>query len=145
MTTIPPFHNPTKSAPRPFLAQVDDQLNKRIDDDTAKLVDCFTDIVRIGENKDKDKFKVAQEGYQIESQAAQIVRSCESLLSLTNELKQYLLLNDSQTLAQLRKTQSEKLTESTNMIKSKIGTMRSELAKAIFDLETVYYRSLTDE
>lgn len=24
-------------------------------------------------NKDKDKFKVAQEGYQIESQAAQIV------------------------------------------------------------------------
>lgn len=73
------------------------------------------------------------------------MRSCESLLSLTNELKQYLLLNDSQTLAQLRKTQSEKLTESTNMIRSKVDTMRSELAKAIFDLETVYYRSLTDE
>lgn len=55
MTTIPPFHNPTKSAPRPFLSQVDDQLNKRIDDDTAKLVDCFTDIVRIGEVKEYNK------------------------------------------------------------------------------------------
>jgi hypothetical protein len=28
----------------------------------------------IKKNKDKDKFKVAQEGYQIESQAAQIVK-----------------------------------------------------------------------
>ncbi|KAG1221198.1 hypothetical protein G6F35_006162 [Rhizopus arrhizus] len=132
-------------APRPFLVQVDDQYNKRIDDDISKLVDCYTDIVRIGENKDKDKFKVAQEGYQIESQAAQIVRSCESLLSLTNELKQFLLLNDAETLAQLRKTQSEKLVESTTTIKSKVNTMRSELSKAVFDLETVYYRSLIDE
>lgn len=145
MTTIPSFHSSNKSAPRPFLVQVDDQYNKRIDDDISKLVDCYTDIVRIGENKDKDKFKVAQEGYQIESQAAQIVRSCESLLSLTNELKQFLLLNDAETLAQLRKTQSEKLVESTTTIKSKVNTMRSELSKAVFDLETVYYRSLIDE
>jgi hypothetical protein len=73
------------------------------------------------------------------------VRSCESLLSLTNELKQFLLLNDAETLAQLRKTQSEKLVESTTTIKSKVNTMRSELSKAVFDLETVYYRSLIDE
>ncbi|CAO3679872.1 unnamed protein product [Rhizopus stolonifer] len=145
MTSIPPFHPSTKSAPRPFLAQVENQYNKRIDDDVAKLVDCYTDIVRIGENKDKDKFKVAQEGYQIESQAAQIVRSCESLLSLTNELKQFLLLNDAQTLAQLRKAQSEKLVESTTTIKSQVNLMKDELSKAVFDLETVYYRSLTDE
>ncbi|RCH88792.1 hypothetical protein CU098_010507, partial [Rhizopus stolonifer] len=91
------------------------------------------------------KFKVAQEGYQIESQAAQIVRSCESLLSLTNELKQFLLLNDAQTLAQLRKAQSEKLVESTTTIKSQVNLMKDELSKAVFDLETVYYRSLTDE
>lgn len=53
MTSIPPFHSSTKSAPRPFLAQVEDQYNKRIDDDVAKLVDCYTDIVRIGEVKKK--------------------------------------------------------------------------------------------
>lgn len=49
MTTIPSFHSSNKSAPRPFLVQVDDQYNKRIDDDISKLVDCYTDIVRIGE------------------------------------------------------------------------------------------------
>lgn len=48
MTTIPSFHSSNKSA-RPFLVQVDDQYNKRIDDDISKLVDCYTDIVRIGE------------------------------------------------------------------------------------------------
>ncbi|KAI9258565.1 surfeit locus protein 5 subunit 22 of mediator complex-domain-containing protein [Sporodiniella umbellata] len=145
MASIPPFHSSNKSAPRPFLDQVEDQYNKRIDDDVSKLVDCYTDIVRIGENKDKDKFKVAQEGYQIESQAAQIVRSCESLLSLTNELKQFLLLNDAQTLGQLRKAQSEKLVESTTTIKNQVISMKDELSKAVFDLETVYYRPLADE
>lgn len=73
------------------------------------------------------------------------MRSCESLLSLTNELKQFLLLNDAQTLAQLRKAQSEKLVESTTTIKSQVNLMKDELSKAVFDLETVYYRSLTDE
>ncbi|CAO3644212.1 unnamed protein product [Mucor hiemalis] len=66
----------TQTGPRPVLLQIENQYNKRIDDDVAKLVDCFTDIVKVGENKDKDKFKVAQEGYQIESQAAQIVSMC---------------------------------------------------------------------
>ena len=34
---------------RQSLIHAEDQYNKRIDDDIAKLVDCFTDIVRVGE------------------------------------------------------------------------------------------------
>ncbi|KAI8095384.1 surfeit locus protein 5 subunit 22 of mediator complex-domain-containing protein [Thamnidium elegans] len=134
----------TQTGPRPVLLQIEDQFNKRIDDDVGKLVDCFTDIVKVGENKDKDKFKVAQEGYQIESQAAQIVRSCESLLSLIGELKQNLLLNDTKTLSKLRKTQSVKLEKDTLAIKDQLATMKEELAETIYDLESVSYRSLTD-
>ncbi|KAI8092167.1 surfeit locus protein 5 subunit 22 of mediator complex-domain-containing protein [Gilbertella persicaria] len=143
MATLPPFAGPS-AGPRPVLLQIEDQYNKRIDDDVAKLVDCFTDIVKVGENKDKDKFKVAQEGYQIESQAAQIVRSCESLLSLVGELKQSLLLNDTKTLSKLRQARSEKLTENTVAIKERILTIKKELADTVYDLESVYYRSLTD-
>lgn len=39
----------TQTGPRPVLLQIEDQYNKRIDDDVAKLVDCFTDIVKVGE------------------------------------------------------------------------------------------------
>ncbi|KAI9274957.1 surfeit locus protein 5 subunit 22 of mediator complex-domain-containing protein [Helicostylum pulchrum] len=134
----------TQTGPRPVLLQIEDQFNKRIDDDVGKLVDCFSDIVKVGENKDKDKFKVAQEGYQIESQAAQIVRSCESLLSLIGELKQNLLLNDTKTLSKLRKTQSVKLEKDTLAIKDQMATMKEELAETVYDLESVSYRSLTD-
>ncbi|KAI7892137.1 surfeit locus protein 5 subunit 22 of mediator complex-domain-containing protein [Mucor mucedo] len=143
MTSLPPFAA-TQTGPRPILLQIEEQFNKRIDEDVGKLVDCFSDIVKVGENKDKDKFKVAQEGYQIESQAAQIVRSCESLLSLIGELKQNLLLNDTKTLSKLRKTQSEKLEDNTMAIKAQMQVMKKELAETIYDLESTTYRSLTD-
>ncbi|KAI8644572.1 surfeit locus protein 5 subunit 22 of mediator complex-domain-containing protein [Parasitella parasitica] len=143
MATLPQF-NTTQTGPRPVLLQIEDQYNKRIDDDVGKLIDCFTDIVKVGENKDKDKFKVAQEGYQIESQSAQIVRSCESLLSLIGELKQNLLLNDTKTLTTLRQTRSERLVENTTAIKDRMMVMKKELAETVYDLEAVFYRSLTD-
>ncbi|KAF7731819.1 Mediator of RNA polymerase II transcription subunit 22 [Apophysomyces ossiformis] len=144
MATLPPFSNVTPSSTRPMLLQIEDKYNKRIDDDIAKLVDCFADIVKVGENKDKDKFKVAQEGYQIESQTAQIVRSSESLLGLITELKQHLLLNDTQTLSQLMKERSEKLIRHNTEIKEKIENIKLELETAIYDMESVYYRSLSD-
>jgi hypothetical protein len=50
MTTLPQFTT-TQVGPRPVLLQIEDQYNKRIDDDVAKLVDCFTDIVKVGEVK----------------------------------------------------------------------------------------------
>lgn len=48
MATLPQF-NTTQTGPRPVLLQIEDQYNKRIDDDVGKLVDCFTDIVKVGE------------------------------------------------------------------------------------------------
>ncbi|ORY96930.1 surfeit locus protein 5 subunit 22 of mediator complex-domain-containing protein [Syncephalastrum racemosum] len=126
-----------------FPARMEDQYNKRIDDDIAKLVDCFADIIRVGENKDKDKFRVAEEGYQIESQSAQIVRSTESLLSLITELKQHLLLNDTQTLSRLTNNRIQRLDTQKKAIRDTILDMREELTSTISDLETVYFRSLT--
>ncbi|KAF1804379.1 hypothetical protein FB192DRAFT_1279700 [Mucor lusitanicus] len=121
MATLPQF-NTSQTGPKPVLVQIEDQYNKRIDDDIGKLVDCFTDIVKVGE----------------------IVRSCESLLSLIGELKQNLLLNDTKTLTTLRQTRSERLIENTTAIKDRMQLMKKELAETVYDLETVFYRSLTD-
>lgn len=45
--------NPTSgtASARSTLLSMEDQYNKRIDDDISKLVDCFADIVKIGEVK----------------------------------------------------------------------------------------------
>lgn len=65
-------------------------------------------------------------------------------MSLIGELKQNLLLNDTKTLAKLRQTKSDELKENTNVIKDKVANMKKELAETVYDLESVFYRSLTD-
>ncbi|KAI8338996.1 surfeit locus protein 5 subunit 22 of mediator complex-domain-containing protein [Chlamydoabsidia padenii] len=139
------YMNPvSQTTTRSMLQHMEDQYNKRIDDDISKLVDCYNDIVKIGEINDKDKFKVSQEGYQVESQAAQIVRSSESLLILIKELKQFLLLNDTKTLTALTEQRSMALSTQTTEIKNVVQDLRKDVAAAIYDMESVYYRSLTD-
>lgn len=48
MATLPQFST-SQTGLKPVLVQIEDQYNKRIDDDIGKLVDCFTDIVKVGE------------------------------------------------------------------------------------------------
>lgn len=48
MATLPQFST-SQTGPKPVLVQIEEQYNKRIDDDIGKLVDCFTDIVKVGE------------------------------------------------------------------------------------------------
>lgn len=50
MATLPPFAA-SQTGPRPVLLQIEEQFNKRIDEDVGKLVDCFSDIVKVGEVK----------------------------------------------------------------------------------------------
>ncbi|CAO3666572.1 unnamed protein product [Umbelopsis vinacea] len=128
---------------KPILLQLEEQYTKRVDDDVLKLVDSFADIIRVTEIESKDKFKVTQEGYQIESQTAQIIRSAESLLGLITELKQILLLNDTKTLTQLSDTRTKDLQEPKTAIKSEMYKIKMELDAAIFDMENTVYRNLT--
>ncbi|CAM0135039.1 unnamed protein product [Umbelopsis sp. WA50703] len=145
MAGLPPQHNNPAQAggSKPILLQLEEQYTKRVDDDVLKLVDSFADIIRVAEIEKKDKFKVTQEGYQIESQTAQIIRSAESLLGLITELKQMLLLNDTKTLTHLSDTRNKDLQAPKTAIKSKMYKIKTELDAAIFDMENVLYRNLT--
>jgi hypothetical protein len=72
------------------------------------------------------------------------VRSSESLLILIKELKQFLLLNDTKTLTTLTEQRSIALSTQTAEIKNVVQDLRKDVAAAIYDMESVYYRSLTD-
>ncbi|CAO3688185.1 unnamed protein product [Umbelopsis ramanniana] len=147
MAGLPPQHNnPAQlGGNKPILLQLEEQYTKRVDDDVLNLrVNAhMTNTPLPVPIENKDKFKVTQEGYQIESQTAQIIRSAESLLGLITELKQILLLNDTKTLTQLSDTRTKDLREPKTAIKSEMSKIKTELDAAVFDMENVLYRNLT--
>ena len=111
-----------------------------------------------------DKFRVAQEEYQIEIQTANIVgtlagaltlvqslhsfgyrisskvRSAEGLLYLITELKQSFLLNDTKTLAHFAKKRAVALQTQKQEIKRTIMQLKKEVDSAVLELEDCYYR-----
>ena len=65
------------------------------------------------------------------------VRSCESLLTMTHDLKATLLLNDTQTLMQLHENRRKALNARTLKIKSKIIQLNDAVSDAIWEMESV--------
>ncbi|KAJ9056319.1 hypothetical protein DSO57_1034384 [Entomophthora muscae] len=80
--------------PSALAYQITSELNERLDIDIDSLIGSFSDIIKCSKVQDKDKYRIQQEQYQIECRAANLVRSCESILTLIAEMKQSLLLND---------------------------------------------------
>lgn len=62
-----------------YLKEVEERYNRRLDTDVQVLLDSFNDIVRVASIQDKDKFRVAQEAFQIELRASNIVSPFHSL------------------------------------------------------------------
>ena len=65
------------------------------------------------------------------------VRACESLLTMTHDLKATLLLNDTQTLMQLHENRRKALNARTQKIKSKILRLNDVISEAIWEMECV--------
>ncbi|KAI8586704.1 surfeit locus protein 5 subunit 22 of mediator complex-domain-containing protein [Geranomyces variabilis] len=87
------------------VAYTEAELNKKLDKEIDVLIQNLTHIVEAStlqqpaladasELEPKDRYKIAQEKQLMQGAAANIVNSCESLLTLTSDLKQALLLND---------------------------------------------------
>ncbi|KAI8906527.1 surfeit locus protein 5 subunit 22 of mediator complex-domain-containing protein [Powellomyces hirtus] len=87
------------------MVYTEEDLNKRLDTDIDVLLGSLTHIVESATLRQpsltdasllepKDRYKIAQERQLMQGAAANIVNSAQSLLTLTSELKQALLLND---------------------------------------------------
>ncbi|KAL7747946.1 hypothetical protein RI367_006694 [Sorochytrium milnesiophthora] len=83
--------------PSDHYTHLEAQYNARLDAELRTLTDAFADIIDISKIELKDKYTVAHEKLQMESQVANIIRATSNLTLLTKELKQVFLLNDVQT------------------------------------------------
>ncbi|KAF9564983.1 Mediator of RNA polymerase II transcription subunit 22 [Mortierella alpina] len=134
-----------KSAGLTALQEIEESYNKRLDMDVAQLMESFGDIVKVASiahtdsSFSKDKYKLAQESYQIQARATNIVSSAESLLAMVTELKQTLLLNDTSTLAQLSMQRQKDLSTQKTAVKQRVLGLKEEVDRTIWELEQVCY------
>ncbi|KAF9088454.1 Mediator of RNA polymerase II transcription subunit 22 [Mortierella sp. GBA35] len=129
------------------LQEIEEAYNKRLDSDVAVLMESFGDIIKVASithnesSVSKDKYKLAQESYQIQGRATNIVSSAESLLAMVTELKQTLLLNDTTTLAQLSTQRQAELSNQKTAVKQRVLGLKEEVDKTIWELEQACYGS----
>ncbi|KAJ3107225.1 hypothetical protein HDU97_004645 [Phlyctochytrium planicorne] len=86
------------------MANSEERLNKRLDTELETLESQFGHILKASfireqdgasdKTKIKDKYKINQESQLMDGATANLVHSAQSLLSLTSEIRQALLLND---------------------------------------------------
>lgn len=71
---------------------------KRLKDDVKSILDNFTEIVKSSKVEDETQVsrltQSAQDQYEVNVRAANIVRAGESLLKLVSDMKEFLILND---------------------------------------------------
>jgi len=85
------------------------------------------DIVGLASISDKDKFRIAQESFQAQCRAESMVRSAQSLLSITHSLKLLLLLSDEAQIAGQRDKEIKEIKAEGNNYKEQATEMLVEL------------------
>ncbi|KDN53295.1 hypothetical protein K437DRAFT_97650 [Tilletiaria anomala UBC 951] len=89
-----------------------ESANKTIDDEIATLLDAFRGIVELATVADKDEFRIAQDGLQMQSKADAMVRATHNLLLLSKALSLSLLLSKSPSSQAMRRQAQTLIAES---------------------------------
>lgn len=118
---------------------------KRLKDDVKSILDNFTEIVKSSKVEDETEVsrltQSAQDQYEVNVRAANIVRAGESLLKLVSDMKEFLILNDFPSVNATISERSSTLQEMTNQTDQKLLTLKQELALNLYELEQSYYSS----
>nr|XP_058969209.1 mediator of RNA polymerase II transcription subunit 22-like [Pocillopora verrucosa] len=118
---------------------------KRLKDDVKSILDNFTEIVKSSKVEDETQVsrltQSAQDQYEVNVRAANIVRAGESLLKLVSDMKEFLILNDFPSVNATISERSSTLQEMTNQTDQKLLTLKQELALNLYELEQSYYSS----
>ncbi|CAD6953180.1 unnamed protein product [Tilletia controversa] len=75
------------------LAKLEEGVNVKIDGEIQVLLDGFRQLVGLAMIRDKDRYLLAQESYQAEMRAHNMVRAAQSLTLLSASLKLSLILS----------------------------------------------------
>ncbi|KAI9136318.1 hypothetical protein BKA69DRAFT_1033702 [Paraphysoderma sedebokerense] len=119
------------------VSSLEDSYNKRLDADIDTLVDGIQDLLAISTIGSKDKYVINQEKLQVQSRVSSIIRASESLLTLSSDLKQSILLNDTTTITVLLAHRAQILASQTMKVRETLELLYSDINKSIEELETV--------
>lgn len=137
------------SQPSRILPQSNETLlksyTKRLKDDVKSILDNFTEIVKSSKVESETQVarltQSAQDQYEMNVRAANIVRAGESLMKLVSDMKEFLILNDFPSVNTSISERSNALQEINNVTDQQLLTLKQELAVNLFDLEQSYFSS----
>jgi len=110
-----------------YLDDIEEEWNKKVDVEIETLVDGMVDIVSLASIGDKDKFRVAQESFQIQCRAESMIKASNSLLSIIHSMKLLLLLSDESQIANRRDTELKAVQTEKEQTKRKVAALLDEL------------------
>ncbi|XP_020629241.1 mediator of RNA polymerase II transcription subunit 22-like [Orbicella faveolata] len=118
---------------------------KRLKDDVKSILDNFTEIVKSSKVENETQVsrltQSAQDQYEVNVRAANIVRAGESLMKLVSDMKEFLILNDFPSVNASISERSNTFQEMTNQTDQQLLNLKQELALNLFELEQSYYSS----
>lgn len=137
------------SQPSRILPQSNETLlksyTKRLKDDVKSILDNFTEIVKSSKVESETQVarltQSAQDQYEMNVRAANIVRAGESLMKLVSDMKEFLILNDFPSVNTSISERSNALQEINNVTDQQLLSLKQELAVNLFELEQSYYSS----
>ncbi|XP_077986755.1 mediator of RNA polymerase II transcription subunit 22-like [Glandiceps talaboti] len=119
--------------------------NKRLKDDVKSMLDNFTEIVKLSKVEEETQVsrytQAEQDQNEIHVRAANIVRAGESLMKLTADLKQFLILNDFPSVNESIAQRTQFLKKAQTEYDHKLMRLRDEVAVDLYDVEEEYYTS----
>ncbi|KAM7447193.1 Mediator of RNA polymerase II transcription subunit 22 [Porites harrisoni] len=137
------------SQPNRILPQSKETLlksyTKRLKDDVKSILDNFTEIVKSSKVESETQVsrltQSAQDQYEVNVRAANIVRAGESLQKLVSDMKEFLILNDFPSVNTSITERSNALQEISNHTDQQLLALKQELAVNLSELEQAYYSS----
>ncbi|XP_070581937.1 mediator of RNA polymerase II transcription subunit 22-like [Ptychodera flava] len=119
--------------------------NKRLKDDVKSMLDNFTSIVKLAKIEEETQVsrftQAEQDNNEIHVRAANIVRAGESLMKLTADIKQFLILNDFPSVNEAIAHRTQYLKSAQAEYDRKLMQLRDEVAIDLYDVEEEYYTS----
>ncbi|CCF50209.1 hypothetical protein NDA11_003967 [Ustilago hordei] len=108
-----------------YLDGLEESVNKTIDGEIETLLGSYKELVMLAGVADKDKHRLAQEGFQSEARADIMVRAVQNLTLLSESLKLSLLL--SKTPDPALNDEALELIESTEREKMRVASLLAEV------------------
>ncbi|GMT04828.1 hypothetical protein PENTCL1PPCAC_27002, partial [Pristionchus entomophagus] len=120
------------------------EYKRRLRDNIRSLNDNFVHLITAAKIKQEDEVHKSQNGrmaehkttqYEMKVRAALIVRACDELSKLTNDLKEFLILHDFNFLTEaISKAENECEDKLKHQLR-KHNDLRIDIAKIVFDVD----------